>query len=438
MFEQCVQFLKRNLSKEFYAVLKKPFGFIRMVVFRLQMILVDRRHEKAICEIQKKKVINVAFFALLDSVWKYEEVYRLMEKDSRFNPVVFVCPVVSMGHDYMIENMDKVYDFYKKQSYNVIKTYEAKSNTYLNIKSQYNPDIIFYTNPYKGLIDDRYYIDKFKTDITCYVPYAIMSTANRMFYDLGFHNKLWKVFCETTMHYDVGARIQKRQGKNYFHSGYPGLDKLFEGVSQKDPWKIKNKKIKRVIWAPHHSIGFFTKVSNFLEYYDVFLEVAEKYKKKLQIAFKPHPLLRYVLYQRDDWGKDKTDEYYKKWEELENGQFEDSDYIDLFLESDALIHDSGSFISEYLATRKPSLFMISSKANMDEWSEYGAKALSVHYKSNNKADLFKFINDVVLDGQDHKKEKRNKFVNEILLPSNGKSASENILNHLLEEVYNFH
>ena len=42
-----------------------------------------------------------------------------------------------------------------------------------------------------------------------------------------------------------------------------------------------------------------------------------KYQDSVQIAFKPHPLLKVKL--RDKWGEKATAEYYRKWEELENG-----------------------------------------------------------------------------------------------------------------------
>ena len=67
--------------------------------------------------------------------------------------------------------------------------------------------------------------------------------------------------------------------------------------------------------------------SCFLRYYQVFLNIAEKYKDKIQIAFKPHPLLKVKLSKHKEWGQQRTEDYYKKWQNLENGQLEEDDYI---------------------------------------------------------------------------------------------------------------
>jgi CDP-glycerol glycerophosphotransferase (TagB/SpsB family) len=127
--------------------------------------------------------------------------------------------------------------------------------------------------------------------------------------------------------------------------------------------------------------------------------------------------------------------YYNKWNTLENGQFENSDYNNLFLTSDALIHDCGSFMAEYLITGKPSLFMVRNESIMEYWSDFGEKAISVHYQSRNKKQVIDFIENVVLRGNDWMKEERNTFVQSILMPKNTITASENILNYLESQLF---
>jgi hypothetical protein len=51
-------------------------------------------------------------------------------------------------------------------------------------------------------------------------------------------------------------------------------------------------------------------VSNFLEYWDVFLELATVYQHRI-IAFKPRTLTRIKLEQDPSWGIEKTTTYYK-------------------------------------------------------------------------------------------------------------------------------
>ena len=100
-------------------------------------------------------IYTVAFFAIHASVWKYDYLYRLMEKHPKFNPIIVICPVVNFGFDNMLQVMEKCYERFSSD-YNCIKAYDKESHSYIDVRESINPDIIFYTNPYKGLIDDRY------------------------------------------------------------------------------------------------------------------------------------------------------------------------------------------------------------------------------------------------------------------------------------------
>ena len=199
-------------------------------------------------------------------------------------------------------------------------------------------------------------------------------------------------------------------------------------------WKIDDTALKRIIWAPHHTINAedFLGYSNFLEYADFMLEVADWYKKQIQFSFKPHPSLKQKLYAREDWGVEKTDGYFKKWETLENTQVDTGPYIDLFNSSDALIHDSSSFTAEYLHTGKPVMFL--KKDSVDEkLNIFGKKVLEQHYIAHNKQQIIEFIDEVILKGKDVMADQREKFYREILNPTSD-NASTNIYKYIVKEV----
>ena len=394
-----------------------------------------KRHRKALEIVRKKESVKVAFFLNHESVWKYEVLYDLMVKHPRFEPKIFVCPVVNFGMENMLFEMDKAFYAFNNKGYNVIKTYSKETGEYLDVKNTFSPDLVFFTNPYEALQDYRYYIKQFAKNLTCYVPYSI-STANYEFaYNLDFHSLVWKIFSETSFHKEIASHNKISKGKNTVITGYPGFDPLLINKKPKEVWKNKNPALKKIIWTPHHLMNELSKVSNFLEYYDFFLELAATYKDKIQITFNPHPLLRVKLENDPNWGKEKTDIYYNKWVNLENGQFGKGYYIDLFLTSDALIHDSGSFMAEYLFTGKPSLFMVRDESIMDYWNFFGEKSLAVHYQSRNQKQVIDFIENVVLNENDSMKEERNAFVKNTLLPENNLTASENILNYLENEIF---
>lgn len=394
-------------------------------------------HQNAIKKIRAKHgPINVVFFAIFDSVWKYDHLYKIMEKDNRFNPIIVVCPVVNYGKENMLQNMNKCYNLFKSKDYNVIRAYDVSTKKYINVRKELNPDIIFYTNPYKGLIDGRYYIDKYRDILTCYVNYYFC-TETKLYdiaYDRLFYNLLWKKYIESPFEKKLAERYARNKGINMTLTGYPGIDQLIDTkYIPKEVWKKRSVKTKRIIWAPHHSINnyAFVNYSTFLKYYDVLLKLAEKYKDSIQISFKPHPLLKNRLYL--DWGKERTDKYYETWRLLENGQLDEGEYIDLFLTSDAIIHDSGSFIFEYLITGKPAMHLNNGIPYDINYNEYAQEALSCYYTANNEEDIEEFIINVI-NNKDEKKEERLKFIQSNLYPPNNNLASQNIINDLVKSL----
>lgn len=429
--------IKRYVPEKIWISFIKIYNFTHLRdLYNLYLIKeAPKKHQKALQIVRQKEKVKVAFFLIHESVWKYEVLFDLMLQHPRFEPQIFVCPVVNFGEENMLIEMNKSFEAFKNKGYDIIKTYDNATGEYLDIKKEFSPDIIFFTNPYDGLVDYRYYIKMFPNTLTCYVPYAIMTTNYEAFYNLKFHNLVWRIFSETPIHKKIAIQKQRNKAKNNVVTGYPGFDQLLINKTPNyEVWKNKNSILKKVIWAPHHSMHELNKVSNFLEYFDVFLELAVIYKDKLQIAFKPHPLLRAKLENDLNWGKEKTDAYYNKWINLDNGQFEGSDYIDLFLTSDALIHDCGSFMAEYLITGKPSLFMVRNESVMSLWSEFGEMAVAAHYQSRSKKQLIDFIENVVLSGNDWMKEKRNDFVQNNLIQKNNLIASQNIMNYIENQI----
>lgn len=249
-----------------------------------------------------------------------------MDQDSRFEPIVIVCPVVNYGKENMLVEMEKAFKVFQNKGYRVIKTYDEVDDSYLYVKKEIEPDIIFYTNPHRGLIKDEYYITDFKDTLTCYTQYSFHVThLNQVQYDQLFHNILWKAFYETNIHKKMAEQYARNKGRNVTITGYPGMDYFTYGDRSNDNvWKNPNTKLKRIIWAPHHTIDRTGELSYscFLRYHQIMLDICEKYKNKIQIAFKPHPLLKVKLSRYEEWGQQRTEVYYQTWESLDNGQLE--------------------------------------------------------------------------------------------------------------------
>lgn len=391
-------------------------------------------HKKALLKLIGKERINCVFLALFDSVWKYDNVYRLMEKDTRFNPIILVCPIVNYGKENMYENMETSYNTFKGKGYHVIRSYCIETDEYLDLRKELKPDIIFYTNPYRGLIDDRYYIDNFKDILTVYTPYFFCTNKDfHLSFNEPLHNLVWRRYLETEIHKQYAEKYSLNKGRNVVVTGAPGIDDLINpNYHSLDVWQDKTHKKKRIIWAPHHTITPVGVIfySCFLKYADFLLDLAKKYEESVEICFKPHPILRNRLYLV--WGKEKTDDYYNQWNTGCNTSLSEGQYMDLFLTSDAMLHDSASFIVEYLYTGKPVLRTLNGQDLKEQFSEFGLSCLDCHYKSNNEEDIEQFIQNVI-NGVDPMKEQRTKFVNEVLMPKGG-MASQNIINDIIDSI----
>lgn len=409
----------------------------RSLKFKRKLKQVQTNHRRELKRIRKIQKIKVVFFVIHSSVWKYDILFRLIQKHPRFDPVIVICPYTKFGDDIMFKEMNLCENLFTKKKYPYINTYKSDGE-WLNVKGEVNPDIVFFTNPWK-LTMDEYYILNYLDRLTCYVPYGFK---NSWLYQSHFNkdmmNLVWKFFIETDIHKKLSKKYSRNKGINAVVTGYPGMDELIdENYSPKDPWKIKGRSLKRIIWAPHHTIpgcGANLDYSTFLDYADFMLQIVESYKDRVQIAFKPHPVLRGNLSLDEVWGKEKTDRYYQKWNNLTNGMLVDSEYIDLFLTSDALIHDSSSFVIEYLYVSKPELFLMKSNKVMERFNEVGKRAFKTLYHGKNESDIIQFIENVVLNNNDIKRKERAELFNQIIRPPNHKSASENILNHLINEL----
>ncbi|GAA5522418.1 CDP-glycerol glycerophosphotransferase family protein [Aliifodinibius salicampi] len=393
----------------------------------------QQRYEQVLKRLKNKSVITVGFQVIHRSIWKYDRIYQLMDQDPFFNPVVFVCPYLREGKKQMLEEMNDTCELMESKGYETIKTYDERNDSWINIKEKVQPDIVFFSVPF-DYTEDQYRIHHFTDSLSCYVPYFFTTNGKEGGnYDGPFHNLVWRNFYETDIHKRYAQKYARNNAENVVVSGYPQLDNfLYESAdSVSDPWPFTDH--KKIIWAPHHTIdgqGQGLNYSTFKQYHAVFKDMAREYADHIQIAFKPHPMLKEKLYKDEEWGKVRADHYYQFWDEVENGLLEQSDYTDLFLTSDALIHDCSSFMAEYLSTSKPALYLLHDDNVDSRLHEFGKMALDNHYHAKDTEDIHVFVKSQVLKGRDPMQKERLQFVGQHLKAGNGKPASKNIVNYI--------
>jgi hypothetical protein len=363
-----------------------------------------------------------------------------MENHPAFDPVVIVIPYMNYGWDNMLAEMEKTFRAFTNLGYTVQRSYDVDSSSWLDVKKTLNPELIFFTTPYR-LTRPEYQINNFPDRLSAYVPYGVMTVnMEEEQYNLLFHNLAWRCYYESPIHLKIAQEYSHINASNVRVTGYPQCDIFIDKNYQPlDVWKNKDPKVKRIIWAPHHSIeanATLYSYSNFLQYFDFMFEIVKKYNGAIQIAFKPHPILKLKLFGHPDWGKEKTDSYYARWRDSENCQLEEGKYEDLFITSDALILDSISFMSEYCYTGKPSMFLIRDEKVPSMFNEFGKQVFEILHKGRSIHDIVDFVETVISGKADSLAEKRSLFVKQNLIPTNGKTATGNIITDILETIRN--
>ncbi|HDM8191483.1 TPA: CDP-glycerol glycerophosphotransferase family protein [Vibrio harveyi] len=411
--------------------LKTLFKTLKKQIKYQKKIIQDNQRVK---RIKRKDKIKVGFFVLHHSVWKSDPVFKAMLEDDYFEPFIFICPVNNIEDNQAIEDIKTNVSFFEKKGYPVVSSYNENSSNWVDIDSL-GIDLIFFSNPHK-LTKKEYYAKAYSKYLSVYIPYAHQVSKYNNYksqYNQDFHNMMWAIYAPHFDDMDIFKEYAIQKGKNVIVTGYPSMEPLLEdNQPNESPWKQQENTKRKVIFAPHHTIDTpELPYSTFIKFSDVIKELSEKHKDDIQWAFKPHPLLKEKLYHHTDWGKEKTDEYYDYWKNSQHCQLEEGDYYDLFKSSDAMIHDSGSFLAEYLYVKKPVLYLSLSEDIRNYQNAFGNKAYDCCTKGHSEKDINQFISEVI----DGTAKVDNTFLeNDILVHFADKTPTQKIISHIKEKL----
>lgn len=364
-------------------------------------------------------------------------------------PVIGIVPnndLRLVENDHAIENL---INYYKKEL-RIDEVYKAEDISFLN---KLKAAVIFYQSPF-----DLHIISKFPPEIVekqskiAYVSYGInMANLPNYHYGLPFYESCWKIFFES----EYSPRMASAFLKEKFHkiaskiviTGSPKTDYINEKIIQltSNPdenfdhlWpRPKNNEIRRIIWAPHwilklpyaENIGY----SSFLLYKDFFLQYLKE-NQGIDFVLRAHPLMWNELQAKGAMSAEDIKLYKKEFDALPNARIDSAqeEYGDLFATSDAMITDGISFFTEY-PYEKPLLHTISSEKLLSnpEFNHYGIKIIENFYKAFSSSDIINFIEQVVLNQKDDKRESRIKNLNQLILNKNNGSFIANYIKDTL-------
>lgn len=415
-----------NILKNLYKTYLRHFFPDSLCRFLARKTREWRRLRAIASRVQQKERITVAFMVLDVPSWRCDSVFRLMLQHPRFNPIIWIIPANHVNdEEEKKRRLDTMRSFFLKREYPVAEFYSLEK-----MRAEYSPDIVFLAKPLVQI--DGWNVLSMDRELLCYVPYCYQNT-KKLDFIFGLACHVWRNFYATPSIRKLASSIMTNGGCNVVAVGSPVADNYFsdEGEVSASVWRSCGEGMKRIIWAPHWSVNSesWFNVATFLDVAEGMIQLAEKYADKVQWAFKPHPLLRTTLYKLPDWGKEKTDAYYDRWANMPNCQLEIGAYVDLFKQSDAMVHDSGSFIMEYLLVNKPCMYL-RKQNGFNDFNDDTLKALDCYHRGSTAQDVEKFIQSLLRGEEDSMKEKRTRFMEEYLLPPGG-SCAQLIIDEIL-------
>lgn len=391
---------------------------------------IDSRRKKQLQQLRSKNCISVIFPIETISKWKADSLLRLLLKHSRFKPAIRLFSYNESNPQANEAEQKRIREYAEALGVPCLRF-----ESYNKLPKEHQADIIFINEPY----DPFYWGIKrefgFEKRALCFIPYGFFSIGTKETMDNLTNNIAIFNFYENEASRCLAASLMKNRGSNVRITGHTMADAFLSSPDRHAPaWKDCGKPMKKVIWAPHWTITegvVWFASSNFLTIAEQMTALAERYKDEIQFAFKPHPLLYKTLCNHRDWGKEKTDDFYRRWAEMPNTQLEEGTYVALFMQSDACIHDCSSFIIEYMFADKPALFLVKGEGYQG-YSPMAQEALKCYTKGQNANDIEIFLQSV-LKGEDSLYETRKTFREAFLIPPHGQSAAQNIVDCLLGE-----
>ncbi len=399
-----------SLGKCVYSV------YLRFYAFRLRKIA-----KRKVSESQKgNKPLRVAFMLYDLPFWKNEPLFESMLADERFLPAFWILhyPFAKSDEDRQVLR-ERCLEYVRRKSYLYFEDCSLAE-----LRTQFAPDYVFVVHPYDNHIP--FDISELKTELPCFIPYGYSNMDTPRVYNGKKLRRFYRYYVESSYIQNVARRYMFTRACNTRNTGLPMADWLMAAKP------VKTDVRKCVIWASHWTIkndcGGALGVSSFLHVAEKMVELVHKFRHQVIFVFKPHPLLKRELYETEGWGKERTDSYFSFWSNGENTRLAEGEYVELFAQSDAMIHDCGSFIQEYLLMNKPCMY-IEKPGAKHLFNSTTLQALECYQKGSCIEEIDHFVQGV-LNGQDPLADKRESFLNSYLRP-NGGFASKNIISDLL-------
>lgn len=361
-------------------------------------------------KISNNEVLNVIFVVQYIPGWnKLEPIYSKMLNDQRFNPIIVCVPLNIQNHVLMDENGNDTYKYFIEHGYKAIDAL-LDDGSWFDLK-KLEPDYLFHSRPYNAFMPESYTSDRIvRYALICNVIYGPCFTRNGL--DVTLNRDYFKdVYCYFAFdsseidYYEsrfwIGIKLNVQKCVPY---GAIGLEKIPSVKTDNHISKYK----KTVLWTPRWSTDPYVGGSNFLNYKDTIVMLADKYKDILFII-RPHPLMFGNFMKTGEMTESDAAQFRMWCNNTENVILdEEKEYSDSFRKSDFLIADVSGLLPEYYVTKKGIIYCHST-AKFD-YTDYAIEFISTCYEVRNIEQLEKcFL--LLINNNDYMLDKRVEFIN---------------------------
>ncbi len=416
-----------TIKQKIKSIMPKPLWNLLKIIKRPYLRAFDKKKTKLIIkkvhshysEIERKlknrgdSPIRFACYVMYAADFGESEVFSIMKEDKDFSPKIVVIPDIARGKKHMGKIYHETKDFLLSkfgQEY-VLDGYDEKSDTYFDYSDSF--DIIALNNPYSEMAHKYHSVEYLSTKnaLPFYAVYGFFSTnySERAIFPRLSFSLLWKVFLDTKYTLDSCKKHSIYHGKNAVAFGYAKMDSLSNYEEEK-------KTKKRIILSPHHTVNVTAlPLSNFLSYYDLILELPDLFPE-VDFVFRPHPLLFTNLINYKYWSEQQVADYIDTLQKKGIAYSHGGDYFDLFANSDAIVHDCGSYITEWLFTGKPCCFVAKDNSIFKFFTALGNECIKHYTVAYSRQQIIDFIKNIVEEKfqtnyKDDKTLKQNVFMN---------------------------
>ena len=350
--------------------------------------------------------LRVAFLVCDASMFSAEPVFAKMKDDPRFDCFIAIVPRVTRGEAFLRETFVKTADVLAKRYPGRVRLlYDLE----LGRGEPLEADMVFSSILYEDQTLPRYAVEELSRRALVAVLYygygGLFATNERKTPFLPNVVFAWRYFVSNEATRAMSVERNPELAGNIRVVGYCKMDRL-ASISP------ASRKRKRVMLCPHHTIEKDTEglaLSTFLQRSDLYLKLPALYPD-VDFVFRPHPLLFPRLATPKWWGREKTDAYCARIEAFHNVEFQrGGDYFAAFADSDALIHDCGSFLAEYFYTGKPQCYLLADDATVErQFLPFSRRLLEHACRAYTDEDVVAFI-ERVRSGDDPDKAGRDAF-----------------------------